>query len=226
MSDFTKYSYYIMPQDADDEDFEKSYALGEDNRLYCKVCDKEDGTVYYSRADIREDSETIFAPWKDELPETELWEQYGDYQASDDIATEHFSAESMEDAIEYVTELWQEGSWDEKCLVEVRVERLGWADEVLETESVEIECGDDPKAPDCKDGQEHEWHTPHNVLGGLEENPGVWSAGGTSMVFKSVCKHCGCVKTEFFCGTQRNPGQCDTIEYDSENIDALKWAGK
>lgn len=49
----------------------------------------------------------------------------------------------------------------------------------------------DPDEPDCKDGQEHDWQSPHEILGGIEENPGVWCHGG-GVIIREVCMHCGC----------------------------------
>lgn len=47
--------------------------------------------------------------------------------------------------------------------------------------------------------------------GGCTENPGVWSTGGTSLVFKTHCLNCGLQRTEWFAGFQRNPGEHDTV---------------
>ena len=58
-----------------------------------------------------------------------------------------------------------------------------------ETGSVEIQ----PTEPDCCDG-EHEWESPISLVGGIEENPGVWGHGG-GVVIEQVCRKCGCGKT-------------------------------
>ena len=49
--------------------------------------------------------------------------------------------------------------------------------------------------------------------GGCDENPGVWSTGGTSMLFVRHCTRCGLIRTERDPGSQRNPGECPTVEY-------------
>jgi hypothetical protein len=36
----------------------------------------------------------------------------------------------------------------------------------------------------------HSWCSPDEVVGGCQENPGVWSQGG-AFVFRQVCRHCG-----------------------------------
>lgn len=65
-------------------------------------------------------------------------------------------------------------------------------------------CGDDP--------DDHDWTSEGE--GGCTENPGVWSTGGTSMVFSSHCRNCGLHRTEYHTGSQKNPGEHDTVEYE------------
>lgn len=65
-------------------------------------------------------------------------------------------------------------------------------------------CGTDP--------DDHDWTGEGE--GGLRENPGVWSVGGTAMVFKAHCRVCGLHRTERSTGSQRNPGEHDTVEYE------------
>ena len=58
---------------------------------------------------------------------------------------------------------------------------------------------------------DHDWSSEGE--GGCSENPGVWATGGTSMVFRSHCTHCGLIRIERSTGSQRNPGEHDTVEY-------------
>lgn len=144
--------------------------------------------------------------------------------AEDDACREEIEAESMEEAIELASEKWQDGSWDGKCIVNLRVQELNENREIVDVEYVDVECGDDPEAPECEDGEEHDWCSPHEVVGGMTENPGVFSKSGTTIVFVTVCSKCGCKKVETNYGSQRNPQQCDQIEYDTEDESALDWA--
>ena len=57
----------------------------------------------------------------------------------------------------------------------------------------------------------HEWSAEGE--GGCDENPGVWATGGTSMVFRRHCTHCGLIRIERSTGSQRNRGEHDTVEY-------------
>lgn len=60
---------------------------------------------------------------------------------------------------------------------------------------------------DCR----HEWSSEGE--GGCDENPGVWSTGGTSMMFREHCDVCGLIRTENDPGSQRNPGEHPTVTY-------------
>lgn len=44
--------------------------------------------------------------------------------------------------------------------------------------------------PECADANEHDWRSPHRLLGGLEENPGVWAHGG-GVIIRECCARCG-----------------------------------
>lgn len=44
--------------------------------------------------------------------------------------------------------------------------------------------------------------------GGCDDNPGVWSLGGTTLSFLSTCE-CGAERHEKSYGSQRNPGEID-----------------
>ena len=64
-------------------------------------------------------------------------------------------------------------------------------------------CGTSP--------DDHEWTSEGE--GGCAENPGVWSTGGTAMTFSSHCSECGLQRVVRTTGSQRDPGDCDTVEY-------------
>jgi len=142
------------------------------------------------------------------------------------IGDEHVSdttvqADSLEDALELARDWARDGSWDHRCEVDVfAVELDPLADDGRDRRGAEVgdrawttvEVGEDPPEPECSE-DEHDWQAPHDVVGGLRENPGVWSAGGTTMTFHRVCAHCGLHRHETCHGAQRNRGQLDTIEY-------------
>lgn len=67
--------------------------------------------------------------------------------------------------------------------------------------------------PSCPRGAAHNWS---RDTGGCTENPGVWALGGTTYMFKSRCTLCGMERTEKRFGSQRNPGDCDSVHYETD----------
>ncbi len=65
----------------------------------------------------------------------------------------------------------------------------------------------DPQEPPCCDDGEHEWASPHEIVGGCAENPGVFGHGG-GVIIRECCTRCGCARvTDTWahchrCGTQ------------------------
>lgn len=59
--------------------------------------------------------------------------------------------------------------------------------------STSIEIPQDPYKVDEnlksleRDGHEHSWSSPYEIVGGLKENPGVWNKGGVHYVSHQVC---------------------------------------
>lgn len=225
MTEFKNLQYHVMPQDQG-QIVLRSYAV-DSEYLYRHTIDQSDKTESWERALLDADDETEFQPQNNQLPEHEEWESFGGrYFITDGHASENIEATSMDEAEEWAIEKWQDGSWDSKILIQLDIEEFGFGEEVIDHRTIEIECGEDPEAPDCEDGHEHDWCSPYEVVGGMSENPGVFSKGGTTMVFVEVCSHCGCKKIETHYGAQRNPHQCDQIEYDTEDENAIEWANK
>lgn len=136
------------------------------------------------------------------------------YRTGDGTVDNVFQATGAVEAMDLAIDWWMEGSWENKTELDIFVQEINpWDDDMeFPMEWKTIEVGEDPPEPECtKD--EHDWERPYEIVGGLKENPGVWSAGGTTMTFHSVCAHCGLHKHETQHGAQRNPGQLDTIEY-------------
>ncbi len=125
-----------------------------------------------------------------DVEETEGW------WVRDDSGTElHFpGAEWPEDAVDK----WLEGSdysWVKRTTIfrfyayQKHINRLG--DVGVDESTIEelTVCGH-PEAPRCKDDGEHDWRRPIEIVGGLEENPGVVGHGG-GVIIREVCSHCG-----------------------------------
>lgn len=75
-------------------------------------------------------------------------------------------------------------------------------------------CGDDP--------DDHDWTSEGE--GGCDSNPGVWSTGGTTFVFRSHCRCCGLTRSVVDPGSQRNPGDGVTYRYEMADEDQIeRW---
>lgn len=156
------------------------------------VDDREGGTIRYAdadaegcRADIADDaSVTVRAGW----------------YADDGGAELHFPA--AEDAEDAAREYVDGGDYQDDegtVYVEVHAYRRGT---VLDVDGDEVELILDsewhtitvePEEPECTSG-EHDWQSPHEIVGGIEENPGVQGNGG-GVIIHEVCMHCGCGRT-------------------------------
>lgn len=69
-------------------------------------------------------------------------------------------------------------------------------------------------APDCADGQEHDWQSPYSVVGGCKENPGVWGSGHGGVRIEEVCRHCGLYRIVDTGATDSSNGtRCESTEY-------------
>lgn len=148
------------------------------------------------------------------------------YEIRDDSGwRETITAESMDEALELAEEMMQEGDWgDDGAAVDVWVSELDEDGDEVRTETITVDigprhdrliraaagsevdriCGTSP--------EDHDWTSEGE--GGCSENPGVWSTGGTSLVARSHCRRCGLRRTIRVTGSQRNPGEHNTTEYE------------
>lgn len=139
---------------------------------------------------------------------------------------ESLDASDMDEAVEMAEELCRGGEWgdegaivrvwvsecdasgeetDERYLtVEIEPDHAAMIEAACDSEQWERCCGGDPA--------DHDWTAEGE--GGCRENPGVWSTGGTSMSFATHCRACGLHRNEYTCGSQRNPGEHDTVSYE------------
>lgn len=84
--------------------------------------------------------------------------------------------------------------------------------EEFDTETYTITL--DPEEPPCPHG-EHNWDSPHEVVGGCRENPGVFGHGG-GVIIKEVCTHCGCGRTTDTWAQNPSTGEqgLDSVSYE------------
>lgn len=129
---------------------------------------------------------------------------FGDEQYSEDIRT--VTAESAETAIEGLADEsldwlrqgdWgpiTETTWIHGSVCAVPLDENGKHDTDSDdraNEGVMLQL--DPEEPDCVDGEEHDWQSPIELVGGIQENPGVWGHGGGAVITEA-CMRCGCGK--------------------------------
>lgn len=76
----------------------------------------------------------------------------------------------------------------------------------------DYEAHGESSEPDCEGEYVHRWT--REGTGGCSQNPGVWSLGGTTMRYAARCMVCGVGRTEIRHGSQRNPGERDSVRYE------------
>lgn len=111
------------------------------------------------------------------------------YTLRDDAgSTETIQADSLDDVWEQAKRWVRTGSWnlgvgDSTIWIDVQVE--GADGDCIETMTVSV----DPPEPRCS-ASDHDWQSPHHLVGGLEENPGVFGHGGGARIHE-CCMNCG-----------------------------------
>lgn len=86
--------------------------------------------------------------------------------------------------------------------------------------AVEIEA----EEPECEDGHEHDWCSPYEVLGGLEESPGVHGKGG-GVIITEVCSICGTYRVTDTWAQRRDTGEqgLESVEYREADDRSYAW---
>ena len=100
-------------------------------------------------------------------------------------STEAIEAASADDAIDYYLSSGNYDTTHGPALCLIRAENQDDEDDV--TQRYVTYQRDEPE---CTDYDGHQWCSPHSVVGGLEENPGVFGHGG-GVTTTVVCRHCG-----------------------------------
>ncbi len=82
-----------------------------------------------------------------------------------------------------------------------------------------------PPAPPCEPDEEHEWDTPHELLGGNESCPGVYGHGG-GVMYTEVCVKCGTSKHVDTWAQDRATGRQGLLSIRYEERQYEDWAFK
>ena len=64
-----------------------------------------------------------------------------------------------------------------------------------------------PDIPACIDGEDHQWESPHEIVGGIVSNPGVWASNGAGTESTECCMHCFCARIEDDGAQDRQTGE-------------------
>lgn len=108
--------------------------------------------------------------------------------AEDGFAYQTVTAASAEEALQIAVDNCDRANYSESEGT-LYIEVSATCEETGETKSETVTL-DEPE-PDCPQHREHDWQSPHALVGGLTENPGVHGKGGGVLVTE-VCRHCGC----------------------------------
>jgi len=96
-----------------------------------------------------------------------------------------------------------------------------------ECEGVEAGLLQDPDTnrweTDPTDGR-HDWESPHEVVGGMAENPGVHGHGG-GVIVREVCRWCGMYRVDdSWAQNPENGAQgLNSIAYECADNESLEW---
>jgi hypothetical protein len=146
---------------------------------------------------------------------------------------ETIEAASLDEAIEAAEE-WVRGgeySQDEHSVsVQYWVEELPPEDAPDDWEGEEHDGTVEmhPEEPECKPidpddhATGHDWQRPIEVVGGIEENPGVWGHGG-GVKSTSVCAQCGMYYQRDTWHDDGRGGHMETEEYEDADDASEAW---
>lgn len=86
----------------------------------------------------------------------------------------------------------------------------------------------DPPEPTCtrhgRPGEEHDWQSPVELVGGIRKNPGVWGHGGGAKIH-TVCSHCGAHRHVDTWAQRRDTGEqgLTSVSYSDPDEASLVW---
>lgn len=142
------------------------------------------------------------------------------YRCDDGNCEVLIDAETAEEAAQEYVDGGDWGYATKTFWVTVHVVKDG--EEDGESHKVEVE----PSVPKCSARQGHQWETPHEVVGGLRENPGVFGHGG-GVTMTEVCAHCGCRKVTDTWAQDPVDGQqgLRSVSYEQPEDEYAEYAG-
>jgi len=127
-----------------------------------------------------------------------------------------------ESAYEAAREYVESGDWGE-IQSTIWVSVLAWPDGDKD-EGSSFDISVDPREPHCIDGRLHDWCSPHKVVGGVRENPGVIGHGGGVLIIE-VCRHCGCYRQTNTWAQNPQTGEqgLESVKYIEPDQGSIDW---
>lgn len=144
------------------------------------------------------------------------------YTLRDEGAELVIEAETLAEVRERAEEWTREVDWDTSGgTVYVDVSVIDEDGDYVETVTTAIHQPE----PRCASGYEHDWESPHWLVGGLESNPGVWGHGG-GIVINEACLRCGCRRRTDTWAQRRDTGEQGLTEvtYQCDHYDVPRFA--
>jgi hypothetical protein len=137
----------------------------------------------------------------------------------------YVTAPDMDAALAAAREWAEDGSWDERFLLEVIVRKVDDDGKEITRRYLDVMVGPETPEPPCPAG-EHHWIAPVQLVGGCDSNPGVHAHGGTAYSQREVCRHCGTYRVIYRPGRQRGPDELEEeIYYERPDEATLRWLG-
>jgi hypothetical protein len=146
-----------------------------------------------------------------------------DYICNDGNGEEEITAKTPEDAAQKYVDGGDWGDSTETTFVSVCVTPLDEDGEPNDDEQECITISVDPEEPECSGG-EHDWQSPHELVGGLKENPGVYGHGG-GVIITEVCSRCGAYRIRDTWAQNPENGEqgLHSVTYRDPDDESLLW---
>ena len=147
-----------------------------------------------------------------------------EFQVSDGYGLWEIEAGTFEEAVAAAKEYTAEDldiESDSTVWVHLRVVNHLAVDGDIEWDDVTLVI--DPVVPDCTTG-EHSWVAPHEVVGGIRSNPGVWGKGG-GIVSEDFCEKCAARRTTDSWAQDPQTGQqgLTGVQYRDPSPETREW---
>ena len=116
-------------------------------------------------------------------------QQPNTYLCDDGNAAVEILADTPADAARAYVDGGGRDAVEETCWIHVHVQRVDHRGRKIGANK-RYRVALDPAEPECVEGEKHDWQYPHSIVGGSDDNPGVWLKGG-GVVATAVCLNCG-----------------------------------